>query len=185
MGILEERNVNRSKRMSKYLVKPFLITALGLSAGVLIPSIAHSQAKPVKTLGGTVLPDPNAINKKIQQNYPPELLDEDPRQAPTQQAGSTTGTPINVPGGNTTSGSLLKSGDDNTTTLGTANYTFVMSTPIMIAIAVIIGGLALFPVVSILLNSKKAAKLGKESLLSKFGDRFRKPQVLESDKWRC
>jgi hypothetical protein len=66
---------------------------------------------------------------------------------------------------------------------GNASYTFVMSTPVMIGIGAIIGGLALFPVISILLNSKKAVKLGKESLLSKFSDRFRKPQVLESDKF--
>ncbi|WP_373543441.1 hypothetical protein [Chamaesiphon sp.] len=58
-----------------------------------------------------------------------------------------------------------------------------MSTPALIAIAVVIGGLALFPVISLLLNSKKAAKLGKESFISKFSDRFRKPQILESDKF--
>ena len=194
LGILEVRDVNRSKCMSKYLPKPFPIAALGLSVtSVLIPSIARSQAKSGKTVGGTVLPDPNAINKKIQQDYPPELLEDgNPNQAPIQQSGSTTDNPVSIPigkginaeGNNTTSsGNVLRSGDGNTTTFGNANYTFVMSTPVMIAIAVIIGGLALFPVVSILLNSKKAAKLGKESLLSKFGDRFRKPQVLESDKF--
>jgi hypothetical protein len=63
------------------------------------------------------------------------------------------------------------------------NYTFVMSTPVAIALTAIVGGLALFPVVSLFLNSRKAAKLGQESLLSKFSSRFRKPQVLESDRF--
>ena len=49
--------------------------------------------------------------------------------------------------------------------------------------SVVIGGVALFPVVSLLLNAKKAAKLGQESLLAKLGNRFRKPPVLESDKF--
>jgi hypothetical protein len=66
---------------------------------------------------------------------------------------------------------------------GNASYTFVLSTPIAIAIAVVIGGLALFPVISLLLNSKKAAKLGKHSFLNKISDRFRKPPILESDKF--
>jgi hypothetical protein len=47
----------------------------------------------------------------------------------------------------------------------------------------IVGGLALFPVVSLFLNSRKAAKLGQESLLSKFSSRFRKPKVLDSDRF--
>jgi hypothetical protein len=67
--------------------------------------------------------------------------------------------------------------------IGAGNSTFVMSTPAAISITVVIGGLALFPVISLLLNSKKAAKLGKDSFLTKFGDRYRKPQVLESDKF--
>lgn len=179
LGTLEARDVNRSKCMSKYLPKPLLIAALGLSAAnVTFPSIARSQTKPTKTVGGVALPDPDAINKKIQQNYPPELLEDgQPKPSPAQQSGSTTnpaGTPSN---------SILKSGNDNTTTIGTANYTFVISTPIMIGVAVVIGGLALFPVISLLLNSKKAAQIGKSSFLSKFGDRFRKPQILESDKF--
>jgi hypothetical protein len=82
---------------------------------------------------------------------------------------------------------IKPSGSDSTTLgiggNGAASYTFVMSTPAMIAVAVVVGGLALFPVISILLNSKKAAKLGKESFLSKWGDKFRKPQILESDKF--
>ena len=65
--------------MPKYFPKSFPTAALGLSvASALIPTIARSQAKPAKTeanppktVRGIVLPDPNAINKKIQQNYPP------------------------------------------------------------------------------------------------------------------
>ena len=165
--------------MSKYLPKPLPIAALGLSAAsAIFPSSAHSQTKPAKTVGGVVLSDPNAINKKIKQDYPPELLEDgQPNPSLTQQPGTTN----NSVG--TSSSNILKSGSDNTTTIGTANYTFVISTPIMIAVAVIIGGLALFPVVSLLLSSKKAAQLGKTSFLAKFSDRFRKPQILESDKF--
>jgi hypothetical protein len=81
----------------------------------------------------------------------------------------------------------IQSTGTNSTAIGTnsgaTNYTFIVSTPVAIAIAVVVGGIALFPVISLALNSKKAAKLGKESLLSKLSDRFRKPQVLESDKF--
>ena len=84
--------------------------------------------------------------------------------------------------------SPLQSSGSNSTAIGTgtngpASYTFIMSTPALIAVAVVVGGLALFPIVSLLFNSKKAAKLGKESFLAKFSDRFRKHQVLESDKF--
>jgi hypothetical protein len=200
LGTLEGRDVNRSKYMPKYLPKSFPIAALGLSvANALIPRLARSQAGPAKTeanpprtVRGIVLPDPNAINKKIQQDYPPELLEDgNPNHAPTQQSGSTTDNPasvtigkrINSEGGNTTSsGNVLKSGDGSTT-IGNANYTFVISTPVMIVIAVIIGGLALFPVISLVLTSKRAANFGKNSFLAKFSDKFRKPQVLESDKF--
>ena len=186
--------------MPKYFPKSFPTAALGLSvASVLIPGTARSQAKPAKTeahppktLGGIVLPDPNAINKKIQQNYPPELLEDgNPNHVPTHQSESTTDHPATVPigkginseGGNTTSsGNVFRSGDGNTT-IGNTNHTFVISTPVMIVIAVIIGGLALFPLISLLLNSKKAAKLGKNSFFKKISDRFRKPQILESDKF--
>ena len=84
--------------------------------------------------------------------------------------------------------SPVQSSGTNSTAIGTgtngpASYAFIMSTPALIAVAVVVGGLALFPIVSLLWNSKKAAKLGKESFLSKFSDKFRKPQVLESDKF--
>ena len=140
--------------MSKYLPKPLPIAALGLSAAsATFPTIAYSQTKPTKTVGGVALPDPDAINKKIKQDYPPELFEDgQPSPAPAQQSGAT-----NNPVG-TSSTNIIKSGNDNTTTLGNANYTFVISTPIIIGIAVIIGGLALFPVISLLLTSKKAPK---------------------------
>ena len=133
LGTLEERDVNRSKCMPKYFPKSFPTAALGLSvASVLIPGTARSQAKPAKTeahppktVGGIVLPDPNAINKKIQQNYPPELLEDgNPNHVPTHQSESTTDNPATVPigkginseGGNTTSsGNVFRSGDGNTT----------------------------------------------------------------------
>jgi hypothetical protein len=194
--------------MSKYLHKASSI-GLGVTIPtVLMANVARSQAKPAKTeanepktVGGVALPDPNAINKKIQQDYPPELLEDgNPNNAPTRISGSTTenpdetagSIPVNIQGGKGLSsaagntkatGSIIRSNGDNTTTLGNNNYTFVISTPVVIAVAVIVGGLALFPVVTLLLNSKKVAKLGESSLFKKFSDRFRKPQVLESDKF--
>ncbi len=69
------------------------------------------------------------------------------------------------------------------TAVNAGQYTFVVPTYAAMIVAVVIGGVALFPVVSLLLNAKKAAKLGQESFLAKFGNRFRKPPVLESDKF--
>jgi hypothetical protein len=69
------------------------------------------------------------------------------------------------------------------TAVNAGQYTFVVPTYAAIIVTVVVGGVALFPVVSLLLNAKKAAKLGQESFLAKFGNRFRKPPVLESDKF--
>ena len=69
------------------------------------------------------------------------------------------------------------------TAVNVGQYTFIVPTYAAIIVAAVIGGVALFPVVSLLLNAKKAAKLGQESFLAKFGNRFRKPPVLESDKF--
>jgi hypothetical protein len=193
--------------MSKYLHKASSI-GLGLSVPmVLVADVARSQAKPAKTeanppktVGGIALPDPNAINKKIQQNYPPELLEDgNPNNVPTRQSESTSDNPDETSGAIPVNGQIgkgvgsangtkainnvMKSNGDNTTTLGNTNYTFVISTPVVIALAVIISGLALFPVVTLLLNSKKVATLRKSSLIKKFIARFQKPQVLESDKF--
>jgi hypothetical protein len=69
------------------------------------------------------------------------------------------------------------------TAVNAGQYTFVVPTYAAMIVAVVVGGVALFPVVSLLLNAKKAAKLEQESFLAKFGSRFRKPPVLESDKF--
>lgn len=79
---------------------------------------------------------------------------------------------------------IQKANPVNSTAVTTGSYyTFVLSTPIAIALVVVIGGIAIFPIVSLLLNSKKAAKLGKSNFLAKFIKRFQKPDVLESDKF--
>lgn len=69
------------------------------------------------------------------------------------------------------------------TAVNAGQYTFVVPTHAAMIVAVVVGGVALFPVVSLLLNAKKAAKSGQESFLAKFSSRFRKPTVLESDKF--
>jgi hypothetical protein len=78
---------------------------------------------------------------------------------------------------------IQKANPVNSTAVTAGNYTFVLSTPITIALIVVIGGIAIFPIVSLLLNSKKAAKLGQTNFLSKFTKRFQKPEILESDKF--
>ena len=69
------------------------------------------------------------------------------------------------------------------TTVGNSNFTFVLSTPLVIAIVAVVGGLALFPVVHLLLNSKKMLEFKRNSFWSKLTDRFQKPRILESDEF--
>jgi hypothetical protein len=181
--------------MSSRSPKALLIRGAGISAlSILIPTAAQSQSKPAKneataprTVGGVALPDPNAINKKIQQDYPAELFD-DPNYAKkgaelngattTQKGaelnGSTTTQPATIP---------IATSGGNMTAVGSSNYTFVLSTPLMIALVVVVGGLALFPVLHLLLNSKKAITFINSSPLSKLFDKFQKPKILESDEF--
>ncbi len=172
--------------MSSHLPKSVLISSVGISvASILIPTVARSQAKPAKTeatppktVGGVALPDPNAINKKIQQDYPAELFD-DPEYTKkgAELNGAATTNPANPSIITTTDGK------GNMTAVGGSNYTFVLSTPLLIAIVVIVGGLALFPVVHLLLNSKKMLAFQRNSFWSKLTDRFQKPRILESDEF--
>jgi hypothetical protein len=188
LGNLEICNIIRSKSMSEHLPKLSLIQGVGISvAGALIPIIARSQSKsaktdstPIKIVGGVALPDPNAINKKIQKDYPAELFD-DPNytQKGAELNSSTTTNPATIPG----VAPGVTSGNGNMTSIGTSQYTFVLSTPILIAIMVVVGGLALFPIVQMLLNSKKILAFKKNSTLSKLFDRVQKPKVLESDEF--
>jgi hypothetical protein len=168
--------------MSKYLSKALRFKGLGLSvSGTLIPNVDRAEANPPKTK----LPDPNAINKKIKHDYPPELFDD------PNYTNSTTGTPtsatsseIDTPtGSNAPVKKVVISQDGSTAAVGNANFTFVLPTPAVIAIVVIIGGLALFPVVTLLLNSKKAVKVDRNSWVAKLTDRFQKPRALESDEF--
>jgi hypothetical protein len=178
--------------MSDHLPKLSLIKGVGISvAGTLIPTIARAQAKPAKTeatpprtVGGVALPDPNAINKKIQQDYPAELFD-DPKytQKGAELNGTTTTIPANTPGVVPEVVPGVTSGNNNTTAIGTSNYTFVVSTPLLMGIMVVVGGLALFPIVQMLLNSKKILAFKDNSPLAKLFDRFQKPKVLESDEF--
>ncbi len=172
--------------MSKYPSKALLLKGLGLSvSGAMIPSVARSQAK-IK------LPDPNAINKKIKQDYPPELFDdpnytnsttETPASNGSIEIDSPTGSGSVGSTGTTSTKKVVISEDGKTAALGNSNFTFVLPTPAVIALVVIVGGLALFPVVSLLLNSKKALKADRNSFWSKLTDRFQKPRVLESDEF--
>ncbi len=139
--------------MPKYRSTPFFIRGLGLSTSTLL--IAD-------------------VARSQSKSHPEDSLPTDSTAADANQQIQKA-SPLQSSGSNSTA--------IGTGTNGPASYTFIMSTPALIAIAVVVGGLALFPIVSLLWNSKKAAKLGKESFLVKFSDRFRKPQVLESDKF--
>ena len=175
--------------MSSHFPKSLLISSVGISvSSALIPPVARSQAKsanteatPPRTVGGVALPDPNAINRKIQQDYPAELFD-DPNYTKkgAELNGAATTTNPTVPASN---GNITAVESSNMTAVGSSNYTFVLSTPLVIAIVVVVGGLALFPVVHLLLNSKKILEFKRNSFWSKLTDRFQKPRILESDEF--
>jgi hypothetical protein len=153
--------------MSKHLPKPSHFINVSLSIpSVLLAEVARSQSKNEPKEFNLAIPNADRINKQIEKNYPPEMLADGKSANPTKSPG--------VP---TTAPAL----DSNTTAISLANNTIIFPTPAIVAILVIVGGLALFPVVHLLLNSKKAAEIGKNSIWSKLGDRFQKPKVLESD----
>ncbi len=170
--------------MSKYLVKSATISGLGvLIPTVLGANVARSQSKNNAKDPRQTLPNAAEINKKIQQNYPPELLEDGQTASPKQSPGGANSLDDGTTANSNPSPTVpsITSAPDNTTAVGSAKYTFVLSTPALIAIVVIVGGLALFPVIHLLLNSKKAAEIRKNSIWSKWLDRFQKPKVLESD----
>ncbi len=168
--------------MSSHLPKSVLISSVGISvSSALIPTAARSQSKPAKsestpprTVGGVALPDPNAINKKIQKDYPAELFDDPEYTKKGTELNGSTGT-------NPTTTTTTENG--STAVVGNSNFTFVLSTPLVIAIIVVVGGLALFPVVHLLLSSKKMLEFKRNSFWSKLTDKFQKPRILESDEF--
>jgi PBP1b-binding outer membrane lipoprotein LpoB len=139
--------------MSKYLSKSSFVAGLGLS----IPTALVANIAQTQAQSGS---EDRSASESTAANTNHQ----------TQKANLTPSTGIN-------STAIGTNGN------GSINYTFVVSTPVAISIAVIVGGIALFPVISLVLNSRKATKLGKVSLLSKWSSRFRKPQVLESDRF--
>lgn len=156
--------------MSTHLPKSLLISSVGISvSSVLVSTGARSQGTtpPEKINDRPLFTNPaDQINKNIEKNYPPELLkDETPAAAPQTAPTSTTATPA------------------NTTAIGSSNYTFVLSTPAMIGVIVVVGGIALFPILHLLLNSKKIMAFGRNSSLAKLFDKVQKPKVLESDEF--
>jgi hypothetical protein len=70
---------------------------------------------------------------------------------------------------------------DTTTINGGNNVSVVISTPVAIAIILLVGGLALFPFIYIFLKSKGDKKSNPNSFLSKLTAKWRRPTVLESD----
>jgi hypothetical protein len=153
----------------KYLPKPLYLGSLGLAIQTIgcEAHAAQAQSQPDRNFR-SALPSADEINKKIERSYPQDLLGDDKTANPAQSPSPAPSVaPTTVPSGSTA--------------ITAANYTFVLSTPALIAVGVVVGGLALFPIFHLLLNSKKAAEIGKNKMWSKLADRFQKPQVLESD----
>jgi type II secretory pathway pseudopilin PulG len=154
-------------KISKYLPKPSSIVSLGIALPtVLVPNIARSQSK--QNSDEDNLPSDSTaadINRQLHKALPANLAN-----------------PKNIDNLNNTT-NPTPSPSANSTTIGTAQYTFVISTPALIGVAVVIGGLALFPVLSLLLSSTKVGDLRKSDFFLKFIQRFQKAQVLESDKF--
>jgi hypothetical protein len=165
--------------MSNHLPKQLRTIGLSLSIpSILVTEVARSQSN--RNASPDTLPTAAEINKKIQQNYPPELLGESTVNPNQPAEGS-------VDGQNADATRFLQKQsinvqpNNNSTAIGTSTYTFILPTPALIAVVALVGSLALFPVVHLLLNSKKAVEIGKNSIWSKWMDRFQKPKVLESD----
>ncbi|WP_310424251.1 hypothetical protein [Chamaesiphon sp. VAR_48_metabat_135_sub] len=158
-GTIFQRRVftHEIDKMSKYLLKPSSIVSLGLAVPtVLAPNIARSQSTKKEEHDLPTESTATAANQQIQKAL---TANQNHTSNPTPSPSA------------------------NSTTIGTAQYTFVISTPVLIGVGVVIGGLALFPILSLLLSSKKVGELRKSDLLSKFVQRFQKPQILESDKF--
>lgn len=140
--------------MPKYLPKQSLCLGLGLSvSNLLVATVARSQSQ-------ESLPNESTAadaNRQIQKANPLN----------SSQPANTSQPP--VPAGSTA--------------VNAGIYTFVLSTPATIAIVVIIGGIAVFPILSLLFNSKKVANLRQNKFFSDFGKKFQKPDILESDKF--
>jgi hypothetical protein len=142
--------------MSKYLPKPSFCLVWGLSvANLLTATVARSQSEELPSESTAA-----DANRQIQKALPLKANN-------SSQPANTSQSP--VPAGSTA------------VTAGI--YTFVLSTPATIAIVVIIGGIAIFPILSLLFNSKKISKLRQSKFLANFGQKFQKPQILESDKF--
>jgi hypothetical protein len=143
--------------MPKYLPKPSFCLGLGLSvSNLLTATVARSQSQ-------ESLPNESTAadaNRQIQKANPLN-------SGNSSQPANTSQPP--VPAGSTA--------------VNAGIYTFVLSTPATIAIVVIIGGIAVFPILSLLFNSKKVANLRQNKFFADFGKKFQKPDILESDKF--
>jgi hypothetical protein len=143
--------------MPKYLPKPSFYLGLGLSVpNLLTATVARSQSQESLPSESTAAD----ANRQIQKANPLN-------SGNSSQPANTSQPP--VPAGSTA--------------VNAGTYTFVLSTPATIAMIAIVGGIAVFPILSLLLNSKKVAKLKQSKIFSNFGKKFQKPDILESDKF--
>jgi hypothetical protein len=151
---------------NQHLPKPLRSLGLGLSIQTIIAQTETVRAQSHRNQEVQAgVPIADEINKNIERNYSQQQSGED-------KTSNSTSAP---------SPSISPTPATGTTALTAANYTFIVPTPALIAAGIVVGGLALFPIFHLLLSSKKAAELGKNSALGKLGDKMQKPQVLESD----
>jgi hypothetical protein len=156
--------------MPKHLPRPLQTSSLGMAIAIALnPNPASANTKQT-TNTRQPLPTAEEINQKIQQNYPPELLEDPSAVSPSPSPSSSVAPTIVIP-------------QTNTTTIAGSQNNIVIPTPALIAIIVIVGGLAIFPAVHLLLSLVKKSNQSRTSFWSKFSDRFQKPRVLESDEF--
>ncbi len=168
----------------RHIPTPQHIISMGLSIATIFSANAvRSQSKDRQETAQTTntaertVTAAERVKKQVEKRYPGEVFEDETAATPAMSSKEgQSGEPIKSPAVASTATPAK-----GTTALTAANYTFILPTPALIAIGIVVGGLAIFPIVHLLLSSKKVAALSKNSALSKFGDKFQKPQVLESD----
>jgi hypothetical protein len=149
------------------------IAATAAVSIVLNPTTATAETKKADTPDkSNPLPDPNILNKRIQKNYPPELLKEAGIETPAEWTeGGKNGQQQHLSPTVTKDATVVKSGN---------NISIVIPTPALVAMFVLVGALAAFPIVHIFWKSRE---LKANTWWDKLTAKWRKPPVLESDRF--
>lgn len=126
----------------------------------------------------------DAINEKIRQNYPPELLEEGRTSTPS--GNNTSQAPLkNLEGiaAGQNPGGVVPSGGNNLSSGSEANLG--IPTPAIVAFLIIFGALVFFPIFQLIIHAKqKEIDVQKAWIFQKFFKRWEKPTVSETDAYR-